>query len=110
MTTDRPATFEARDMREVVGFSMAKEAARRVYEACQKAGAKVGQATVRQVIAGILYSGLKLTASKPDARQLAKAWADNVIGLCRGAQMQLSKADERNIRTWVTGGLLEPAH
>lgn len=33
MTTDRPATFEARDMREVVGFGMAKEAARRVYEA-----------------------------------------------------------------------------
>jgi len=33
MTTDGPATFSARDMREVVGFSMAKEAARRVYEA-----------------------------------------------------------------------------
>lgn len=33
MTTDGPATFDARDMREVVGFSMAKEAARRVYEA-----------------------------------------------------------------------------
>jgi len=33
MTTDRPITFEARDMREVVGFSMAKQAARQVYEA-----------------------------------------------------------------------------
>ncbi len=33
MTTDRPVTFEARDMREVVGFSMAREAARQVYEA-----------------------------------------------------------------------------
>ncbi len=32
MTTDTPATFGARDMREVVGFSMAKEAARQVYE------------------------------------------------------------------------------
>jgi acetyl-CoA acetyltransferase len=32
MTTDRPVTFEGRDMREVCGFSMAKEAARRVYE------------------------------------------------------------------------------
>lgn len=32
MTTDTPATFEARDMREVVGFSMAREAARQVYE------------------------------------------------------------------------------
>jgi acetyl-CoA acetyltransferase len=33
MTTDRPVTFSAKDMREVVGFSRAKEAARRVYEA-----------------------------------------------------------------------------
>ncbi len=32
MTTDRPATFEAQDMREVVGFSMAQAAARQVYE------------------------------------------------------------------------------
>ncbi|MFZ5568129.1 MAG: lipid-transfer protein [Pseudomonadota bacterium] len=32
MTTDTHMTFEARDMREVVGFSMAKEAARQVYE------------------------------------------------------------------------------
>lgn len=32
MTTDTPATFAARDMREVVGFSMAKAAARQVYE------------------------------------------------------------------------------
>lgn len=32
MTTDTARTFEARDMREVVGFSMAKEAARQVYE------------------------------------------------------------------------------
>ncbi|MBV8619422.1 MAG: lipid-transfer protein [Curvibacter sp.] len=33
MTTDRALTFEARDMREVVGFSMAREAAQQVYEA-----------------------------------------------------------------------------
>jgi acetyl-CoA acetyltransferase len=33
MTTDTAATFEARDMREVVGFSMAKAAAQQVYEA-----------------------------------------------------------------------------
>ncbi|MEQ1658410.1 MAG: lipid-transfer protein [Hylemonella sp.] len=32
MTTDTARTFEARDMREVVGFSMAKQAARQVYE------------------------------------------------------------------------------
>lgn len=33
MTTDRPVTFAARDMREVVGFSMAQAAARQVYDA-----------------------------------------------------------------------------
>jgi acetyl-CoA acetyltransferase len=33
MTTDRPIAFEARDMREIVGFSMAKSAAQQVYEA-----------------------------------------------------------------------------
>jgi acetyl-CoA acetyltransferase len=32
MTTDGPATFEAHDMREVVGFSMARNAANLVYE------------------------------------------------------------------------------
>jgi acetyl-CoA acetyltransferase len=32
MTTDTPVTFESRDMREVVGFGMAQEAARQVYE------------------------------------------------------------------------------
>lgn len=32
MTTDTATTFEARDMREVVGFSMAREATRQVYE------------------------------------------------------------------------------
>ncbi|MFT4045156.1 MAG: lipid-transfer protein [Solimonas sp.] len=33
MTTDTRKSFEARDMREVVGFSMAQEAARQAYEA-----------------------------------------------------------------------------
>jgi acetyl-CoA acetyltransferase len=33
MTTDKAVSFEAKDMREVVGFSMAKEAAHQVYEA-----------------------------------------------------------------------------
>ncbi len=33
MTTDTPVAFEARDMREVVGFSMARSAAQQVYEA-----------------------------------------------------------------------------
>jgi len=31
MTTDKPVTFDAQDMREVVGFSMARDAAQQVY-------------------------------------------------------------------------------
>jgi acetyl-CoA acetyltransferase len=33
MTTDRNTTFEARDMREIVGFGMAQDAAQQVYAA-----------------------------------------------------------------------------
>ncbi len=33
MTTDKPVVFEARDMRELVGFTMARDAAQQVYEA-----------------------------------------------------------------------------
>lgn len=33
MTTDRPSTFETRDMMRVVGFDMAKEAAQKAYDA-----------------------------------------------------------------------------
>ena len=44
MTTDTPVSFEARDMREVVGFSMTREAARQVYEA-----AGVGPEDIRVV-------------------------------------------------------------
>ncbi|WP_028225029.1 lipid-transfer protein [Paraburkholderia ferrariae] len=33
MTTDTPAAFDARDMREVVGFSMTRSAAQQVYDA-----------------------------------------------------------------------------
>lgn len=82
------------------------ETSRRVRDACQKAGAQVGRATVNTVISGILYTGLELTTAHP-AEKLAQAWADNVIGLCRGARMDLSKGDVAAIRAWVGGGLLE---
>lgn len=44
MTTDVPAAFEAKDMREIVGFSMARNAANQVYEA-----AGVGPEDIRVV-------------------------------------------------------------
>lgn len=82
------------------------ETARRVRDACQAAGEAIGKASVNTVIAGVLYAGLDL-AAKPDARTIAQTWAENVVGLCRGARMDLTAQDVTAIRTWVGGGLLD---
>ena len=82
------------------------ETARRVRDACQAAGAPIGRASVNTVIAGVLYAGLDLTA-KPTAKKVAETWAENVVGLCRGARMELGPQDVAAIRAWVGGGLLK---
>ena len=82
------------------------ETARRVREACQAKGAKIGRASVNTVLSGILFTGLDLT-TPPSLKELAKAWADNVVGLARGARVELSAADEAAVRSWVSGGLLK---
>ena len=82
------------------------ETSRRVRDACQAAGAKIGRASVNTVIAGVLYAGLDLTV-KTTAMKVAGTWADNVVGLCRGARMELSPQDVAAIRAWVGGGLLK---
>ena len=81
------------------------ETARRVRDACQAKGAKVGRASVNTVISGVLYAGLDL-AAKPTAKVIAETWAENVVGLCRGARMDLRPQDVVAIRTWVSGSLL----
>ena len=58
------------------------------------------------MIAGVLYAGLDLRA-KPTAVKVAETWADNVVGLCRGARMELGPQDVAAIRAWVGGGLLK---
>lgn len=80
------------------------ETARRVRDACQAAGEPIGRGSVNTVIAGVLYAGLALDAGAT-AKVIASTWADNVVGLCRGARMDLSPADVAAIRTWVGGGL-----
>ena len=82
------------------------ETSRRVRDACQAAGAKIGRASVNTVINGVLYAGLDLT-TKPTAKKVAETWADNVVGLCRGARMELNPQDVAAIRAWVGGGLLK---
>jgi hypothetical protein len=82
------------------------ETSRRVRDACQAAGAPIGRGSVNTVIAGVLYAGLDLSA-KPTAVKVAETWADNVVGLCRGARMELDPKAVAAIRAWVGGGLLK---
>jgi hypothetical protein len=90
---------------DTVPFDRA-DTSRRVRDACQDAGATIGRSSVNFVISAILYAGTELQAGTP-AQAYAEALAGNVIGLCRGARMDLSPADVRTIRSWVGGGLLE---
>ncbi|HET8615380.1 MAG TPA: NYN domain-containing protein [Actinomycetales bacterium] len=82
------------------------DTSRRVRDACQENGANVGRGSVNFVISGILYSGVELQAGTP-VEVYAEALAGNVIGLCRGARMDLSPGDVQAIREWVGGGLLD---
>lgn len=97
MTTDSPATFEDRDMREVVGFSMAREAARQAYEA-----AGVGPQDV-------------------DVVELHDCFAQNellsyeALGLCvrGGAEQFVADGDNTyggRVVTNPSGGLLSKGH
>jgi len=97
MTTDRPVTFEARDMREIVGYSMAQAAARQVYEA-----------------AGI-------SAQDIDVVELHDCFAQNellsyeALGLCPagGAEKFVCDADNTyggKVVTNPSGGLLSKGH
>ncbi|GGB99226.1 NYN domain-containing protein [Cellulomonas carbonis] len=81
------------------------ETVRRVHDACQTAGEPIGRASVNNVVAGVSYAGLDL-AARPSLRKVAETWADNVVGLCRGARMELSGHDLAAVRSWVSGGLL----
>jgi len=97
MGTDTPVTFEAQDMREVVGFSMARETARQVYEA-----AGVGPADL-------------------DVIELHDCFAQNelltyeALGLCPEGEAQKFVEDGDNTYggafvTNPSGGLLSKGH
>jgi hypothetical protein len=77
---------------------------KRVRDACQAAGVAVGRGSVNFVLKGLLYSGFTFEGG-PDVHVIAEHWADNVVGLCRGARMELTEGDENVIRDWVSGGL-----
>ena len=81
------------------------ETTKRVRDACQDSGVPVARSSVNFLIQGLLYSGTALEAPVT-ASELARAWADNVEGLCRGARMEFDKKRLTDLRDWVGGGLL----
>jgi hypothetical protein len=81
------------------------ETSKRVRDECQAQGAAVGRSAINFVIQGLLYSGANLAGS-PTAAELAEGWTANVVGLCRGARMEIDSHQLDDLRTWVGGGLV----
>ena len=97
MTTDGPATFEAQDMREVVGFSMAKACAEQVY-----AEAGLGPRDLQLVELHDCFAQNELRSYE-------------ALGLCErgGAQQFVEDGDNTyggRIVTNPSGGLLSKGH
>ncbi len=97
MTTDRPVALEARDMREVVGFSMARDAAQQVYES-----AGVGPADVDVVELHDCFAHNELISYE-------------ALGLCPmgGAEKFVIDGDNTyggKVVTNPSGGLLSKGH
>ena len=97
MTTDGPATFEAQDMREVVGFSMAKNCAEQVY-----AEAGLGPRDLQLVELHDCFAQNELLSYE-------------ALGLCErgGAQQFVDDGDNTyggRIVTNPSGGLLSKGH
>jgi hypothetical protein len=81
------------------------ETSKRVRDACHEAGVDVGRSSINFVIQGLLYAGAGLRPPVT-ADYLAREWAGNVEGLCRGARMEFDAAGLAEIRAWAGGGLI----
>lgn len=97
MTTDRPDTFEAHDMRELVGVGMAREAARQVFEA-----AGIGSSDFQVVELHDCFAQNELLAYE-------------ALGLCPegGAAQFIADGDNTyggRVVTNPSGGLLSKGH
>lgn len=87
------------------------ETSKRVRDECAQSDTPVGRAAVNFVLNGLLFAGADLEG-EPSASDLAGVWSENVLGLCRGARIELSADDLEEVATWVSGGLadLVPSH
>jgi len=112
--TEVPAldTGDYRRLLEQLAFDLAlfsfnrTETSKRVRDECQKSDKAIARSAINFVINGLLLAGANLR-EEPSAPELAGIWAENVLGLCRGARIELSDADRDDIFDWVGGHLAE---
>lgn len=83
------------------------DTAKRVRDACASAGTPVGRGAVSFVIRGLQYSD-RSVGRRPALSEVAAGWTRNVESLCRGARIELDDRDLAELRSWVSGGLLDP--
>ncbi len=97
MTTDKPVTFEAKDMRRLVGYDMARDAARQVYE---EAGVGPGDLDVVEL---------------HDCFAQNELLSYEALGLCEEGEAEKFISDGDNtyggkVVTNPSGGLLSKGH
>ena len=79
------------------------EAERVARDVCAARGVPVSRATVHFILVGYRYSGFDWTDDALDGAALASAFVDNVLRLAADAQMDLTEAEQAQVRTWILG-------
>jgi hypothetical protein len=80
----------------------------RIRDRCKERGALVSRSAVQFVLQGLQITGIDWRDTGRDASTLAAGFAENVIRLCQNARMELTAAEEEQLRTWITTA--EPSH
>ena len=80
------------------------DTSRLVRDRAQLRGVPVGRAAISFIVQGLVMSGATPQRGT-SADQLARAWSENVKGLCLNARMELSVADQAALDGWLMGGL-----
>jgi hypothetical protein len=81
------------------------ESTKRVRDAIGVMAEPVGRAAINFIFSGLLYAGVPMQPST-SAEQIAEGWVNNVVALCQGARVEFDDAEWRELRAWVSGGVL----
>jgi len=89
------------------GYQMTRTS-KTVRDRCVEKGAPIARSHVNFVLIGIGHTGHRFgSQEREEPRQLAERLVDNIVNLCRTAQLSLSESELAQIQTWIMGGLSE---